>query len=150
MGNWSVIKSPNPGTVCIYIWASLLWTHNMEFQFNTSTVRIQIPKGRFWKELAAFCSSVHQQKAVTIKLPGCAWSIPYPAFNTQEIFQQLLSGICHAECDVNRVNLVKVSYSYALHLREIFNLPNFTSDYRCKSTWHMHVAASHLWEAFLS
>lgn len=60
-----------------------------------------------------------------------------------------MSGICHAEQDGSHVNPVKVSYSYALHLRGVFNLPEFTHEHRFKSTWHMHVDASHLWEAFL-
>lgn len=61
-----------------------------------------------------------------------------------------MSGVCHTEYDVNHVNLGKVSYSYALHSRGIFNLPEFTYHHRFKPTWHMLVDASHLWEAFLS
>lgn len=61
-----------------------------------------------------------------------------------------MSGMCHTEYDVNHVNLGKVSYSYALHWRRVFNLPEFTYGYRFKSIWHVHVDASHLWEEFLS
>lgn len=61
-----------------------------------------------------------------------------------------MSGICHTEYDVNHVNLGKVSYSSALLWRGIVNLPEFTYNHRFKSTWHVHVDASHLWEEFPS